>query len=309
MRQNAAADSDPRRHAGGGVSARPVGSGSMSDVPFTTTDDGVRLHWRQVGTGTPLLMIHEFGGDSRSWHPQIAHFARRYRCLVYDARGYPPSDVPDAPAAYSQQRAVADALAVLDAAGVDQAHVVGNSMGGFCTLHLGLRHPDRARSLVVAGCGYGAHPDQAAAFGAESRELADRYETEGSRAVAGSYGASAARLLLQDKDPQGYAEHLQILAEHDPRGAALTLRGVQAVRPSLYDLRPELAAMRVPVLIVAGDADDRVLDTDIMLLRTLPHAGLAVLPRSGHLTNLEEPALFNQLVEQFHAQVDAGRWT
>ena len=277
-------------------------------MPFTTTDDGVRLHWTGTGEGEPLLLIHEFGGDSRSWRPQVAHFARRYRCLTYDARGYPPSDVPTDPAAYGQARAVADAVAVLDAAGVDRAHVVGNSMGGFATLHLGLNHPERARSLVVAGCGYGAHPDQAAAFRAEAHELADGYLTDGAAAMATSYGAGPARLLLRDKDPQGYAEHLRVLAEHDPTGAALTMRGVQAARPSLYDLRPQLAAMAVPTLILAGDADHRVLEPGLMLLRTLPHAGLAVLPRSGHLTNLEEPVLFNQLVEQFHAQVDAGRW-
>jgi pimeloyl-ACP methyl ester carboxylesterase len=226
----------------------------------------------------------------------------------YEARGYPPSDVPTDPAAYGQYRAVADAVAVLDAAGIEQAHVVGNSMGGFCALHLGLRHPERTRSLVVAGCGYGAHPDQAAAFRDEALGLADRYRAEGAAAVAADYGASPARLLLRDKDPDGYAEHLQVLAEHDPVGAGLTMRGVQAARPSLYDLRPELAAMAVPTLVVAGDSDDRVLDADLMLLRTLPRAGLAVLPRSGHLTNLEEPVLFNYLVEQFHGQVDAGRW-
>ncbi|MHA6794568.1 alpha/beta fold hydrolase [Pseudonocardia bannensis] len=277
-------------------------------MPRATTDDRVALHWEETGSGEPLLLIHEFGGDSRSWHPQVAHFARRYRCLVYNARGYPPSDVPADPGAYSQQRAVADAVAVLDAAGVDTAHVIGNSMGGFCALHLGLRHPDRVRSLVVAGCGYGAHPDAADAFRATSQDLAARYDTDGAVEVARSYGASPARLQLRAKDPAGYAEHLRILAEHDVTGAALTMRGVQAARPSLYALRDELAAMAVPTLIVAGDCDDDVLDADLMLKRTLPRAGLAVLPRSGHLTNLEEPALFNGLVEQFHAQVAAGRW-
>lgn len=278
-------------------------------MPFTTTDDGVALHLEETGRGTALLLVHEFGGDSRSWRPQVAHFSRRYRCIVYDARGYPPSGVPADPAAYSQQRAVADAVAVLDAAGVDDAHVVGNSMGGFCALHLGLRHPERTRSLVVAGCGYGAHPDHAEAFRAESVALAELYETEGADAAARSYGAGPSRLQLRGKDPPGYAEHLRILAEHDAVGAALTMRGVQASRPSLYALRAELAAMDVPTLIVAGDADDGVLDTGLMLRRTLPRAGLAVLPRSGHLTNLEEPALFNQLLEQFHAQVDHGRWS
>lgn len=291
-------------------------------MPFTITDDGVSLHWDMVGgaraadetgrDGEALLLIHEFGGDSRSWRPQVTHFAQAYRCLTYDARGYPPSDVPTDPAAYSQDRAVADAIAVLDAAGFDRAHVVGNSMGGFCALHLGLRHPDRTHSLVVAGCGYGAgragEDTVAEAFRVEALVLAESFETDGAETTARSYGASPARLPLRAKDPAGYAEHLRILAEHDATGAALTMRGVQAARPSLYALRAELAAMVVPTLILVGDCDDAALDPSLMLKRTLPHAGLAVLPRSGHLTNLEEPALFNHLVEQFHNRVAHGRW-
>jgi pimeloyl-ACP methyl ester carboxylesterase len=277
-------------------------------VPYATTPDGVRLHWEQTGTGTPVLFCHEFGGDHRSWRPQLAQLGRRYRCLVYDARGYPPSAVPTDPGAYSQAHAVADALTVLDAAGVDSAHLIGNSMGAFCALHTGLDHAERVRSLVLAGCGYGAHPDRAAAFRASSRDLADRYDREGAAAVAATYGAGPSRLFLRAKDPLGYAEHLRILAEHDPLGAASTMRGVQAGRPSLYDLRPRLAATRLPVLIVAGDGDDEVLEPALMLRRTLPRAALAVLPRSGHLTNLEEPALFNHLVESFVATVDADRW-
>jgi pimeloyl-ACP methyl ester carboxylesterase len=181
-------------------------------------------------------------------------------------------------------------------------------MGGFATLHLGLRHPERTRSLVVAGCGYGAHPDRAAGFRAESEKLAAAFETEGSAAVAEWYGVGPARVQYQAKDPRGHAEHVRILAEHDARGAALTMRGVQAARPSLYDLRDELAALDLPVLVIAGDEDDGVLETDLMLKRTIPRAGLAVLPRSGHLTNLEEPALFNDLVGDFLARVEAGRW-
>lgn len=277
-------------------------------MPTVLTDDGVRLHVEETGSGTPLLFVHEFGGDHRSWRPQVAHFARRYRCLVYAARGYPPSDVPSDPAAYSQQRAVADALAVLDEAGAQSAHVVGNSMGAFTALHLGLRHPQRTRSLVVAGCGYGAHPDVAPLFRAEFLRLAAAYDTEGAAAVARSYGTGPARVQYRAKDPHGHAEHLRILAEHDPVGAALTLRGVQAARPSLHNLGDELAALAVPLLIVAGDEDDGALEPSLHLKRTVPRAGLAVLPRSGHLTNLEEPALFNLLVEQFLAQVDNGRW-
>ena len=134
------------------------------------------------------------------------------------------------------------------------------------------------------------------------------FETEGSEGVAKWYGAGPARVQFQNKDPRGHAEHVRILAEHDAEGAALTMRGVQKARPSLYALGEELAALDVPTLVVAGDEDEGVLETDLMLKHTLPRAGLAVLPRTGHVSNLEEPALFNHLVEQFFAQVDNGRW-
>jgi len=273
-------------------------------VAFATTDDGVQLYYEEHGEGTPLLFVHEFAGDHRSWDAQLRHFSRRYRCIVYGARGYPPSAVPNDPEAYSQLRAVGDAVAVLDAVGADTAHVIGNSMGGFTTLHLGLRHPERVTALVVGGCGYGAHPDKEPNFREESEAIAVAFETEGSAGVAEWYGVGPARVQY----PRGHAEHVQVLAEHDALGAALTMRGVQKSRPSLYGLRAELSGLDVPVLIVAGDEDDGVLETDLMLKRTLPRCGLAVLPRSGHVTNLEEPALFNQLVEQFFGQVEHGRW-
>lgn len=150
-------------------------------MPTVKTNDGVQLYWEVAGQGRPVLFIHELGGDHRSWQPQVAHFARRYRCIIYAARGYPPSQVPQSQGSYSQSRAVEDAIAVLDAAEVSAAHLVGNSMGGFCALHLGMTHPDRARSLVVAGCGYGAHPSQAERFRRESLDLAARYDIEGSQ--------------------------------------------------------------------------------------------------------------------------------
>ena len=277
-------------------------------MAFATTDDGVQLYYEEHGAGTPLLFIHEFAGDHRSWDAQVRHFSRRYRCIVYGARGYPPSAVPSDPEVYGQLRAVEDAVAVLDAAGADTAHVVGNSMGGFTTLHLGLRHPERVTALVVGGCGYGAHPDKEPKFRAESEAIAVAFETEGSASVAEWYGVGPARVQYQGKDPRGHAEHVQVLAEHDALGAALTMRGVQKSRPSLYGLREELSGLDVPVLIVAGDEDDGVLETNLMLKRTLPRCGLAVLPRSGHVTNLEEPALYNQLVQQFLGQVEHGRW-
>lgn len=276
---------------------------------FATSVDGVRLHVEDTGSGHPILFIHEFAGDHRSWEPQVRALSRRYRCVTYAARGYPPSDVPEDLARYSQELAVADAVAVLDHLAIERAHVVGLSMGAFCALHVGLRHPDRVRSLIVAGCGYGAHPDARDRFRSESEAIAEAFEEEGAAAFAPRYLEGPARVQFQNKDPRGWSELVRVLSEHSDIGSALTMRGVQRERPSLYDLRDELSMLDRPTLLIVGDEDEGCLDANLMLKRTIGAAELAVLPRTGHTSNLEEPELFNRLVGGFLATVDAGRWT
>ncbi|MEV4311655.1 alpha/beta hydrolase [Actinocrispum sp. NPDC049592] len=277
-------------------------------MPKIETDDGVQLYVEETGTGFPILFVHEFAGDHRSWEPQVRHFSRTHRCITYSARGYPPSDVPTDPGAYSQQRAVADAIAVLDALSVPKAHVVGLSMGGFTALHLVLRHPSRLASAVVAGAGYGAQPERQDAFREECHATADAFETEGAAEVAKRYSVGPARVQFQNKNPHGWAEFAQALAEHSNLGSALTMRGVQASRPSLYALTDELKAVTTPVLIVVGDEDEGCLEPDLMLKRTIPTAGLAILPQTGHTANLEEPALFNSTIDAFLTSVDRNAW-
>lgn len=278
-------------------------------MSFATTNDGVRLYYEEAGTGTPIVLVHEFGGDHRSWEPQMRYFARRHRCITFGARGYPPSDVPENLDAYSQARAVADILTILDHLKIDRAHVVGLSMGGFAAVHFGLDHPDRARSLVVAGAGYGAEKQYEDYFRSVSLDVAQQFETQGSELFAKTYSIGASRVQFQTKDPRGWQEFAIQLGEHSSRGAANTMRGVQARRPSLYDLEDRLARMSVPTLIVVGDEDDHCLQPGIFMKKTIPAAGLLVLPKTGHTLNLEEPALFNQQVGEFIALAEAGRWT
>jgi pimeloyl-ACP methyl ester carboxylesterase len=277
-------------------------------MAYATTDDGVRLYYEETGAGAPIVFVHEFAGDHRSWEPQMRFFGRRYRCIAYAARGYPPSDVPENVASYSQQRAAADIGAVMDGAGIERAHVVGLSMGAFATLHFGLDCPERALSLVAAGVGYGAEKTRESAFRAGAEQAARGFETRGSREFAEIYGTSAARVQLEAKDPRGWREFVDQLAEHSPIGAANTMRGVQAKRPSLYGLEDQLSKLAVPTLIVAGDEDDNSLQPSLFLKLTIPTSGLLVLPKTGHTINLEEPDLFNRAVADFLAQVTAGRW-
>ena len=277
-------------------------------MPTLTTDDGVRLFYEEAGSGTPVVFVHEFGGDHRSWEPQLRHFARRYRCIAYNARGYPPSDVPEDAARYSQERARDDIRAVLDALRIERAHIVGLSMGAFATLHFGLAHAGRALSLTVAGGAYGSHPAHHRQFQQDSRANAERIQREGMAQFVSGYGVGPTRVQLERKDPRAFAEYLAQFHEHSALGSINTLLGVQCRRPSFYDLAEPLQRMTLPTLILLGDEEEPALEANLFLKRCIPAAGLAVFPCSGHAINLEEPALFNRLLEDFLHQVELGRW-
>lgn len=273
------------------------------------TDDGVGLYYEEAGEGTPVVFVHEFAGDYRSFEAQMRHFARRYRCIAYNARGYPPSDVPEEISAYSQDRARDDIRAILDGLGIERAHVVGISMGSLATLHFGLHYAGRALSLTLGGCGYGALEGQRDVFRSEASKFAERIESEGMGKVAAEYALGPARVQFQNKDPRGFAEFVEMLAGHSSRGSANTLRGVQMQRPSVYSLEKALTELRVPTLVMAGDEDEPCLEASLYLKRTIPSAGFALFPRTGHALNQEEPDLFNRFLDDFFHQVDAGRWT
>ncbi len=277
-------------------------------MPYATTKDTVRLYYEEAGDGDVLIFVHEYAGDLRSWEPQIRFFSRRYRCVAFNARGFAPSDVPAQQDMYSQKHACDDILAIVDHLGIESAHIVGLSMGGFATLHFGLEHPERARSLVVAGCGYGAEGDKRAQFQAEVEAAAQLIEQSTGEAFAERYSEGPTRVQFQNKDPRGWMEFREQLAEHSMQGAALTMRGVQKARPSIFDLEDNMRHLNVPTLIVTGDEDDPCLVPNIFMKRTIPSAALSVLPNAGHTINLEDPDRFNSIVAEFLAQVSSGRW-
>jgi 3-oxoadipate enol-lactonase len=277
-------------------------------MPYATTPDKVRLYYEEVGQGTPILFVHEFASDHRGWEPQLREFGKRHRCIAYAARGYTPSDVPADPDAYSYSHVMRDAVAVLDHLKIEAAHFIGLSMGGYTALQVALNHEKRVRSLVLAGTGSGSERWYTAEFHKHSRELGNQFEREGSAAIAKTYGMGPSRLPFLLKDPRGFAEFTARLAEHDALGSANTSRGFQGARPSLYDFAAELSKLTTPALIVVGDEDERCVEPSLFLKETLPAAGLVMLPKTGHVVNLEEPDLFTELVADFLSRVEAGRW-
>jgi pimeloyl-ACP methyl ester carboxylesterase len=276
-------------------------------MAYASASDTVKLFYEETGSGRAILFVHEFSGDYRSWEPQVQYFCRRYRCITFNARGYPPSEVPEDAAAYSQRRAVDDMVDLLDHLEVKKAHIVGLSMGGFAAMNFLIHYPERALSVTLSGVGFGAEPDKTAKFREELEIAAKRWEKEGAK-FAAVWGLTPGRVQFRAKDPRGFDVFMARLAEHSPKGAANTLRAI-ARRPSPFELSESLSRATVPVLVMHGDEDHGALATGAFLKRTIASAGLAVLPKTGHTTNLEEPALFNYFLQEFFSTVESGRYT
>ena len=277
-------------------------------MPYAITNDGVQLYYEETGSGTPVVFVHEFSGDCRSWEPQLRHFGQSYRAIAFNARGYPPSDVPADLQAYSQARAADDILAILDHLKLESAHIVGLSMGAFAALHFGFRHPARARSLTIAGCGSGAEPERRESFRAQTAANVAAIRSEGMAAFAERHAHGPTRVQFEAKDPRGFAEFKREFAKHDAIGSINSMAGVMRERPSLWDLTAEMGALRVPSLILTGDEDWSCLRPGILMKETIPSAALVVMPNSGHTINLEDPDGFNRIVAEFFGKVECGRW-
>ncbi len=279
-------------------------------MPHITMRDGVSLYVEEAGTGTPIVFIHEYAGDWRTWEPQMRFFSRAHRCVTYSQRGYPPSDVPTDPGKYGQDLAVSDVAALLDALKIDKAHIVGHSMGGLTALLVGVKYPERCLSVTAAGCGYGSSPDaKIVEQGREaSRETAKMFETVDFPTAAARYADGVTRQTHKNKDPRGFAEFAKMLAEHSPVGHAMTMREVQSKRPTLWEIQDDLKKFKPPLLVLVGDEDDWCLEASVFIKRTVPTAGLVVIPRSGHTITSEEPAAFNAALADLIANAEAGKW-
>ena len=276
-------------------------------MPYAKSGD-VSLYFEEAGQGEPIVFVHEFADDLHSWEPQLRFFSRRYRCVAFNARGYPPSDVPQAVSKYSQAIATDDIARVMRHLKIAKAHVIGCSMGGYATLHFGLRYARLAKSLTVVGAGYGSDPDKRAQFLDDTEVMARRFDELGTAEAVKPYQIGPARVQFQNKDPHGFAQFCAEFAKHSARGSANTLRGVQARRPSIYSLESGLRKLKVPLHIMSGDEDNNCIDPAVFIKRVCPSAWLTIVPNTGHAVNVEEPDLFNRLTAELLAQVDSGRW-
>jgi len=277
-------------------------------MPYASARDGTRLYYEETGHGTPIVFVHEFSGDHRSWEPQMRHFARRYRCIAFNTRGYPPSDVPKSQSRYSQAIVIDDIVAVMRHLKLRKAHIVGCSMGARTSLGFGLTYPGRALSVTTVGAGAGSNPSTRKAFLRNTEATARSFLAIGVPATLRASKTAAGRIQQLNKDPRGFAEFRRWQQEHSALGLANTQRGVQLKRKTIFELGSALRRMKVPLFVVSGDDDDNCVPPALFMKAQCPSARLWICPATGHTVNTEEPGLFNHMLGDFLGQVDSGRW-
>jgi 3-oxoadipate enol-lactonase len=287
---------------------RPRPNEKEQQMPYAVASDKVRLYFEEAGHGTPIIFLHEFAADYTNWEPQMRYFSRGHRCITYSARGYTPSDVPASSDVYTYKHFYTDALAVLDHLEIAKAHFIGLSMGSYSSLQIGLNAPERALSLTLAAVGSGSSLENLDAFRKQCLANAEQFETIGATEVAKETREAPSRISFMLKDPRGHADFYAALARHDSKGSANTMRGFQGGRPSIYTMTEAIRKVPTPTLIICGDEDDNCVEPSLFLKKHLPASGLSIFPKAGHVLNLEEPALFNEMVERFIALAEAGRW-
>ena len=275
-----------------------------------TTDDNVTLYYEDSGSkdAAAVIFAHEFAGEVGSWDDQIAALKDGYRCVAYAARGWLPSEVPEDPAAYSIERAVADMIGLMDHLELEKAHVVGLSMGSNTTLQSALWHPERCHSLTMSSSGYGAMTEGRAEFQNACHDMSARLINEGWANIADTYGDGPFRRSFKSKHPEAHADFVKRLSGHSSLGSALTQRGIQARRPSFVEQEAALKALTLPTLLIVGDDDHPGFAGTLYLKQMIATAGLYVSPRTGHQVNLEEPEVFNHVLRQFLSAVSDGSW-
>ena len=240
----------------------------------------------EAGSGaTPIVFLHGVGSDKTVWDPQLAHFSRTRRAIAFDYPGYGESE--SAPEGTNCDDYAAAIFAGMDALGVDTAHLCGLSLGGVVAIAMHALAPERCASLILADT-FAVHPDGPGIY---ERSLAASADL---RALA---EARVDFLLAPGALADVRREVVETMAKIDPAAYRI---GAEAVW--LADQRDRAAAIHVPTLVICGE-EDKVTPPGLSeeLAAIIPEARLETIPGAGHISNLERPAEFDRLVEEFIA--------
>ncbi len=256
----------------------------------------IEMYYVEAGAGEPLLLIMGFGGDHTAWAFQTGVFATRYRVIVFDNRGAGQTSSPDHP--YTTAMMAADAHGLMDALGIDRAHVIGVSMGGMIAQELALAHPDRVRSLHL-GCTFARPDTYMRALNAAWRDMR----------IGLGRDATLRTLALWLFAPTTYADRPDLvemllqnaLANPYPQSVAGFLRQGEAL--AAHDTHDRLEAIRCPTLVSVAE-DDILVPPRFSreIAKRIPGAELHLVQGAGHCYFLERPEVFNELSLDFIAR-------
>ncbi len=258
--------------------------------------DGVELHAEAHGDGTPVVLSCALNTTHENWRPQVEPFvAAGYRVVLWDYRGHGLSQAPDEPGAYSMEQVVDDLGRVLDAAAPGEPAVLGGlSFGGLASLHFALRWPERVRALLLIDSGPGfKNPEAQRRWEVSVDKTASFLEAKGMEAFATRTPEST--VGRRPELPAAQAA-LRAVAAQDPRGLAHFGRRVAGPAPCVID---ELAGIDLPALVLVGENDEAYLRAAEVMAARLPRAEHVILPRAGHIVNLEEAEAFNAAVLRY----------
>jgi pimeloyl-ACP methyl ester carboxylesterase len=263
--------------------------------------DGVSLHAEAHGEGPPVVLSPGYCQTHENFRPQVGPLAAAgFRAVLWDYRGHGLSDAPEDPARYSMARVVADLGHVLDWAAPGRRAVVGGlSFGGLASLHFALAHPERVLGLVLLASGPGfKNPEAQARWEAQVDRIAARLEERGFEGYVDGRAAATA-IGLRPELPAVQAAGRAILAQN-PRAVALFGRRVAGPVPSVIDALP---GIRVPALVLVGERDADYLRAAEVMAARLPLAKHVVVPRAGHVVNLDEAEAFDRALLDFLASL------
>ena len=262
-------------------------------MTWARATDGIRLHYETIGRhgAPPVLMIQGLGTDKHGWDLQRLALAPRYRTIALDNRGAGRSDKPDG--AYSLEQMADDAVAVLDHAGIESAHVVGASMGGAISQVLALRYPERVRSLTLACTACRHHPWR--------RELLAEWAAMATEQGMGAMSSDAARWVI---GPRSFRRIWPMLGWLGPLGlgrpAHAFVGQVRAILATDDSMADELSTLQVPTLVLVGNQDILTPRGDSEeLAERIPNAELVVISGAAHGLMVEHASTFNRLLLDF----------
>jgi pimeloyl-ACP methyl ester carboxylesterase len=265
-------------------------------MPLVRVND-VALYYETAGAGAPVVLVHGFACGIRSWDPQVRTFSPSRRIITYDVRGHGISEAPRDAAAYSEAISVGDLHGLLVSLGISRAAVGGLSMGGSIALNFAIAHPEMVTRLILADTGAGSDGREQWLAGVHA--LAEALEQQGMEPFADMACASPlfARYIAQGPAAERFIR--SCLMTHRAHGLAHTAREALAKRPTIYELESRLRRLRVPTLLLVGEHDEPCLKVHRFMADCIQGSEHTIIRDSGHLTNLEAPAAFDEAMNHF----------